>query len=749
MIKGISLTASMRSNLLSLSNISTQMDKTQNILSTGKKVNSAIDNASSYYQARSLTNRASDLSSLLDAMGQGIQTIQAASEGLESATSYLEQMKSVAEQALALPDNSNTTNAPQKVPMQSKVELVDNSAELIAQGYTAVSNETEFMSAIQNGSKIVLTNDLELEGISILGNDNLIINGGGHTLTLNDGFTEIISNTTFENINIETEIELWSEKKDITFRNVNIDCNNNNVYSIVSVSEGKLTLENVNINVTANHDITCVSAYYSDSTIKNLTINITSTNADAKVTCVDLNYVDSLNIDGIGIITDNKNTIGIISSTVIDELDEYTQPSHENGIDRFIVSVEDINKVYAQVEGDATNPDTPTVPDEPEAPTGPQLVTKDLSWYIDNGYTVLTKDNINSSDGKIFRGNDKFVLAEDVEYIEQYITDYEDSIIIDGNGHTMTFYDPNVESAGIVICNNVEMKNIRLEFNAPEHYKELGVTQASVIAVGYESSLTLSNAELVNTMSEGGIGIEVRYGGTLNIDDTVSINASTPIIGGIVNDSSAPVTTFALRRSAPAQDNTSDGAATATYSLRRSAPTQEPMAIDEPVEINATYADYIKQYDQLINEFNNLLADASYQGVNLLTGGNLNVTFNESRTHSMTVNGKDMRTDNIGLNMKNWSSKADIETAIKQIVNAMNEVRSFSADLGNKYTIIQTRQNFTEALTDVLETGADDLVLADMNEASAEYLMLQTRQQLAVNSLSLASQSASSILSLF
>ena len=70
-------------------------------------------------------------------------------------------------------------------------------------------------------------------------------------------------------------------------------------------------------------------------------------------------------------------------------------------------------------------------------------------------------------------------------------------------------------------------------------------------------------------------------------------------------------------------------------------------------------------------------------------------------------------------------------------------------NLGNNLSIIQTRQNFTEALTDILETGADKLVLADMNETSAEYLMLQTRQQLAVNSLSLASQSAKSILSLF
>ena len=73
----------------------------------------------------------------------------------------------------------------------------------------------------------------------------------------------------------------------------------------------------------------------------------------------------------------------------------------------------------------------------------------------------------------------------------------------------------------------------------------------------------------------------------------------------------------------------------------------------------------------------------------------------------------------------------------------------FASDLGNAYSIIQTRQNFTDSLIDVLSTGADDLLLADMNEESANYLALQTRQQLAVNALSLASQSAQSVLSLF
>ena len=92
---GISLTASMRSNLLSLQNISGQVSSTQNKLATGNKVNSAIDNPSSYYTTLSLNNRADDLNALLDSMGQAISTIKAATTALESATDFLEQAKAV------------------------------------------------------------------------------------------------------------------------------------------------------------------------------------------------------------------------------------------------------------------------------------------------------------------------------------------------------------------------------------------------------------------------------------------------------------------------------------------------------------------------------------------------------------------------------------------------------------------------------------------------------------------------------
>ena len=100
----ISLTASMRSNLLSLQNTASLMSQTQERLATGKKVNSAIDNPSSFYTAQSLNNRASDLSGLLDNMGQAISTIKAADEGIEAITNFVNQAKAVATSALDTKD---------------------------------------------------------------------------------------------------------------------------------------------------------------------------------------------------------------------------------------------------------------------------------------------------------------------------------------------------------------------------------------------------------------------------------------------------------------------------------------------------------------------------------------------------------------------------------------------------------------------------------------------------------------------
>ena len=95
------------------------------------------------------------------------------------------------------------------------------------------------------------------------------------------------------------------------------------------------------------------------------------------------------------------------------------------------------------------------------------------------------------------------------------------------------------------------------------------------------------------------------------------------------------------------------------------------------------------------------------------------------------------------------ASDTAVKNAIEASTEAINTLRTMASELGNNYSIVETRESFTENLVNVLEEGADKLTLADMNEESANMLALQTRQQLAINSLSLASQAAQSVLSLF
>ena len=95
------------------------------------------------------------------------------------------------------------------------------------------------------------------------------------------------------------------------------------------------------------------------------------------------------------------------------------------------------------------------------------------------------------------------------------------------------------------------------------------------------------------------------------------------------------------------------------------------------------------------------------------------------------------------------AGKTSINTSLTELTAAINKLRTMSSVLGNNYSIVETRQDFTENLVNVLEEGADKLTLADMNEESANMLALQTRQQLAINSLSLASQASQSVLQLF
>src|ERR1700761_6946201 len=110
-MSGIVLSASVRQNLLSLQSTASLLATTQNDLSTGNKVNTALDNPTNYFTAQSLNNRASDINNLLDGIGNGVQVLQAANTGITSLQSLVSTAQSIANQALQTTVGYDTKSA--------------------------------------------------------------------------------------------------------------------------------------------------------------------------------------------------------------------------------------------------------------------------------------------------------------------------------------------------------------------------------------------------------------------------------------------------------------------------------------------------------------------------------------------------------------------------------------------------------------------------------------------------------------
>src|SRR5262249_40942329 len=149
-----------------------------------------------------------------------------------------------------------------------------------------------------------------------------------------------------------------------------------------------------------------------------------------------------------------------------------------------------------------------------------------------------------------------------------------------------------------------------------------------------------------------------------------------------------------------------------------------------------------------------MAGDSSFNGINLLnsaSSANLTVTLNESGSSTVTINAVDFTANGLGLNTSNnnWGSTADIQLASTDLTPALTKLRAQSQSFGSNLSTVQIRQDFTKAMINTLNTGADGLTLADSNEEGANLLALQTRQQLSTTALSLASQASQAVLRLF
>jgi len=341
--------------------------------------------------------------------------------------------------------------------------------------------------------------------------------------------------------------------------------------------------------------------------------------------------------------------------------------------------------------------------------------------------------------GTIFAGTDVVVAG----------TDGKTNFTVNGKAIELTSASTGT-TAGDTLANAIKSVNTQLgtdsKFEAFADGGKLGV-RAIVADAG---TLTLGgfDAKQFGTLTDGTVsaGADVDLTFARTVDDLVtSINANSLLDGKVraSNDNGK------LRIENQSTSDLKIGGKDSEGKLTGGT------AAASVVAGNSVRAGLASQFNELRDQLDKLADDASFNGINLLRGDKLKITFNETGTSAIDIQTKDGETINAAnlgvptsLLPKNLDSDVDIDTLLADMKTALDEVRSQASTFGSNLSIVENRQSFTEAMINTLETGAGNLTLADMNTEAANLLALQTRQQLSQNSLSLASQADQSILQL-
>lgn len=150
----------------------------------------------------------------------------------------------------------------------------------------------------------------------------------------------------------------------------------------------------------------------------------------------------------------------------------------------------------------------------------------------------------------------------------------------------------------------------------------------------------------------------------------------------------------------------------------------------------------------ILGQINPLIEDSSYRGVNLLQSGTLETNFNVDRSSKLTTKGAGFSAEGANLDELNFRGAKYIDRDIRTIESFIEDIREYSSSLASDFNIIETREDFTRQKINTLQSGSDDLVLADQNKVGAELLASQVRQSIQVSTLSFAANQQNSIANL-
>ena len=187
------------------------------------------------------------------------------------------------------------------------------------------------------------------------------------------------------------------------------------------------------------------------------------------------------------------------------------------------------------------------------------------------------------------------------------------------------------------------------------------------------------------------------------------------------------------------------GTATPFSGLSAGVPVADPNS-------QATRLGLVAQYNNVLQQINTTAQDSSFNGINLLNGDTLNLTFDETGASKLAITG--VTFNDAGLGLSTLTQNVDFldsnsaNKVLSQLTSASTTLRSEASNLGSNLSIVEIRQSFNKNLINVLQTGASNLTLADANQEAANSQALSTRQSIAVSALALANQSQQSVLQL-
>jgi hypothetical protein len=262
-----------------------------------------------------------------------------------------------------------------------------------------------------------------------------------------------------------------------------------------------------------------------------------------------------------------------------------------------------------------------------------------------------------------------------------------------------------------------------------------GLTLATSTSVGTGSTITIGDGTTTGTItSNGSISVQQIIDGVNNTSG-LKVRASLTSDGRILLEATQ-TNQIIIGGTATAGQKAQFGLANGTTSAGT---------------INAARSSLASQFDSLIAQVDQLVGDAGFNGVNLLNGGTLKISFNQKGSSSLSIAGTTVNAAGLGIDVaqNTWQTDKDINESLADLKVALATLQTQASVFSSNVNLVEARQEFTESMIDTLKSAADDLLVADPNEEGAALLALQARQDLSTTALSLAAQAESSVLRLF